>query len=138
MKFNDIKNFWFDLPRVLRYLFTGGYNFVVSFIIFAILIFILTENHSQICLILSYLISSFNSYFSQKFLVFQTKGNYVQEYLKCSITWFIAYILNAGLLKFFFDFLGINVYISQFVSLSTVAIVTYILFKHFSFSQKNK
>ena len=138
MKTENIKNFWFGLPKIIRYLFVGSYNFAVSFLIFAILILLLTEEYSQLCLILSYVISSFNSYFSQKFLVFETRGNYVQEYLKCSLSWGIGYVINAGLLILFQNILKINVYLSQFISLASVAILTYILFKYFSFRSKEK
>ena len=131
-----MKKYWFSLPKIVRYLFVGSYNFAVSFIIFAVLIFLLTEKYSQLCLILSYIISSFNSYFSQKFLVFQTKGNYVKEYIKCSLTWGTGYVLNAFLLILLQNILLINVFISQFIALASVSVVTYILFKYFSFRQK--
>ena len=128
-----MKNYWFSLPKIIRFLFIGSYNFAVSFAIFVVLIFLLTEKNSQLCLILSYIISSFNSYFSQKFFVFQTKGNYFKEYIKCSVTWGIGYILNAILLKILQDILLINVIVSQFAALAMVSGFTYILFKYFSF-----
>lgn len=135
--FSRIKSFWLNLPRFIRFLVVGSYNFAVSYIIFAILILFFTDKNSQICLFLSYLISSFNSYFSQKFLVFQTRGDYLKEYIKCSITWFVGYVLNAILLNLLQNILNINVYLSQFICLGSVSVITYILFKYFSFRQKS-
>lgn len=135
--FSKIKSFWLNLPRFIRFLVVGSYNFAVSYIIFAILILFFTDKNSQICLFLSYLISSFNSYFSQKFLVFQTRGDYLKEYIKCSITWFVGYVLNAILLNLLQNILNINVYLSQFICLGSVSVITYILFKYFSFRQKS-
>lgn len=135
--FDKIKSFWLNLPRFIRFLVVGSYNFAVSYIIFAILILFFTDKNSQICLFLSYLISSFNSYFSQKFLVFQTRGDYLKEYIKCSITWFVGYVLNAILLNILQNILNINVYLSQFICLGSVSVITYVLFKYFSFRQKS-
>ena len=133
MKFKDVADFWFNLPRVVRYIFTGGYNAGVSYLLFVICVFIFTKDHPQLCLFLSFMISSVNSYLSQKFLVFQTRGNYLKEYVKCFFTWLSGYPLNAILLKILYQNLHINIFVSQFICLGTVAIFTYILFKYFSF-----
>ena len=133
LKFSDILNFWFKLPNQIRYLFVGGYNFLVSYVIFMILIFIAGENNSQICLFLSFIISSFNSYCSQKFLVFETRGNYIREYLKCLTSWIVTYFLNAIMLHFSTEVLHMNVLLAQFICLGLVSILTYFMLRYFSF-----
>ena len=83
-----------------------------------------------------FVFSSVFSYLNQKFFVFNTRGNYVKEYLKCCSTWFVSYLLNVLILELLVKFCIKNVLVSQFISLLTVSIVTYVLFKYFAFSKK--
>ena len=90
---------WYKLSDKIRFLFVGGVNAAISYIIFAISVFILGEEHYQASVILQWSLSSVFSYLNQKFLVFGTKGNYIKEYLKCCSTWAISYILNVIILE---------------------------------------
>ncbi len=130
-------NKWLQLPRIVRYLIIGSLNAAISYIIYAIAVFLLGEAHYQLCVILQWAISSVISYFNQKFFVFCTKGNYLEEYLKCCSTWAVSYFLNVIILEIFVRFLIKNVYIAQFISLFIVSAVTYVLFKLFAFKKSN-
>ena len=130
----DLKKFWFNLDDKIRFLFVGGFNFGVSYIIYALFCLLLGESAYQIALILAF--SSVISFTTQRFLVFEGKGNWIKEYLKCCTTWFCSYLVNAFLLEFFVKYVHLNVYISQFIATFTAAIVTYILFKKFAFKKE--
>ncbi len=127
---------WYKLSDKIRFLFVGGVNAAISYIIFAISVFILGEEHYQASVILQWSLSSVFSYLNQKFLVFGTKGNYIKEYLKCCSTWAISYILNVIILELLVRFAIKNVYLSQFISIFLVSVVTYVLFKYFAFRRK--
>ncbi len=127
---------WCNIPDKLRFLFIGGVNAAVSYLIFAIAVLILGSEHYQACVILQWTISSVFSYFNQKFFVFCTKGNYMKEYLKCCSTWAISYLLNVVILELLVKFAIKNVYVSQFISIFLVSVVTYVLFKYFAFKVK--
>lgn len=127
---------WYKLSDKIRFLFVGGVNAAISYIIFAISVFILGEEHYQASVILQWSLSSVFSYLNQKFLVFGTKGNYIKEYLKCCSTWAISYILNVIILELLVRFAIKNVYLSQFISIFLVSVVTYVLFKYFAFRHK--
>ncbi len=58
---------WCNIPDKLRFLFIGGVNAAVSYLIFAIAVLILGSEHYQACVILQWTISSIFSYFNQKF-----------------------------------------------------------------------
>lgn len=135
--FKKILSIWFNTDDKIRFLFIGGMNAIISYIIFVILVLIIGENHHQICVTGQWILSSVISYLNQKFFVFQTKGNYIKEYIKCCSTWVISYFLNLVVLEITIRYLIKNIYIAQGISLCAVAVVTYILFKHFAFKSKN-
>ena len=128
-------NILFKLPDFVRFIIIGCINASISYVIFAIAVFLLGQEHYQCCVALQWIFSSVISYLNQKFFVFCTKGNYVKEYLKCCSTWFISYLLNVIILEIFVRFITNNVYIAQFIALAIVSAVTYLLFKFFAFKK---
>ena len=124
---------WMQLPEKIRFLMVGGYNTAVSYIIYVLLVFF--GLGAQMALLLSFFISSINSYFSQKFFVFATKGNYLKEYSKCLSTWVGSYILNAILL-FLLMKTGLNAYIAEFIVLVILTVYRYVVLKYFAFKDK--
>ena len=127
---------WLKLPNFIRFLIIGSINAGISYIIYAISVFVLGEAHYQLCVALQWIISSVISYLNQKFFVFCTKGNYISEYLKCCTTWAISYLLNVIILEILVRFIIKNVYIAQFIALFLISISTYILFKVFAFKKQ--
>ncbi len=134
---NSLYQKWCKVSDKIRFLFVGGLNAGVSYVIFAIAILLLGQEHYQLCAALQWGISSVFSYVTQKFLVFCTRGNYIKEYLKCCSTWFISYLLNVVILELFVKFVFKNVFIAQLFSIFTVSVFTYIMFKKFAFKSKN-
>lgn len=130
---NFLYDRWCKIPDKIRFLFIGGVNAAISYIIFAISLYILGDKHYQACVILQWSLSSVFSYFNQKIFVFCTKGNYLQEYLRCCSTWAVSYCLNVVILELLVRFVVKNVYLSQFISIFLVSVVTYVLFKYFAF-----
>jgi putative flippase GtrA len=124
---------WCGISDKIRFLFIGGINAAISYVIFAIALCFLGDEMRQACVILQWTLSSVFSYFNQKFFVFCTQGNYLKEYLKCCSTWAVSYVLNVIILELLVRFAIKNVYISQFVSIFLVSVVTYVLFKYFAF-----
>jgi putative flippase GtrA len=124
---------WCGISDKIRFLFIGGINAAISYVIFAIALWFLGDEMRQACVILQWTLSSVFSYFNQKFFVFCTQGNYLKEYLKCCSTWAVSYVLNVIILELLVRFAIKNVYISQFVSIFLVSVVTYVLFKYFAF-----
>ncbi len=131
-----IYNYWLKLDDKIRFIFIGGVNAAISFVIFAILVLCLGEKHHVLCITGQWVISSIPSYLNQKFFVFNTKGNYIKEYFKCCSTWVVSYILNVIFSKFIIIHIIKNVYINQILSIFVVSVATYILFKYFAFKPK--
>ncbi len=135
--FKKLYNNWLKIDDKIRFIFIGGVNAGISYVIFVLLILILGKEHHQICVAGQWILSSFSSYLNQKFFVFNTRGNYLNEYLKCCSTWVISYILNVIVLELLVKFVLKNVYISQLLSIFIVSVVTYVLFKYFAFRAQN-
>lgn len=130
-------HFWMRFPEKIRFLLVGGYNTVISYALYALFLWISQNDNPQLSLFFSFLVSSLNSYLTQKFYVFNTRGNYCKEYLKCLGTWAIGYVLNALLLLFLTDYLEINPYGAQLFAAVLITINSYILLKYFAFKDKN-
>ncbi len=126
---------WCKLPDKLRFLLVGGFNALISYVIFAIAVFLIGQEHYQVCVALQWIISSVFSFVNQKVFVFCTKGNWVNEYLKCCTTWAVSYACNALILEFIVRFISKNVYVGQLFSILIASVVTYVLFKYFAFKR---
>lgn len=131
----DLYGKWCEIPDKIRFLLVGGFNALLSYIIFAIALYLLGQEHYQLCVALQWIISSVFSFVNQKIFVFCTKGNWIAEYLKCCTTWTVSYFLNALILEFIVRFISKNVYAGQLISIFTVSVVTYVLFKYFAFKR---
>lgn len=135
MKFSDLYSMWCKIDDKIRFLIIGALNAAISYVIFAAALFIIGEAYYQICVALQWGISSIFSYLNQKFFVFCTKGNYVQEYIKCCTTWLVSYLVNVIILEVLMKFVLKNAYIAQFISIFLVSVITYVLFKYFAFKK---
>lgn len=129
--YQKLFQFWMRFPQKLRFLLVGGYNTVFSYALYALFIYIGIT--AQLALFLSFLLSSINSYITQKFYVFNTKGHYLSEYVKCLFTWFGSYLINAILLECFMRFIDLNPYLAEFLALILITIYSYITLKYFAF-----
>ena len=138
MKLKELYDKWCSISDKIRFLIIGGINAGISYIIYAIAIYLIGEAHYQICVALQWIISSVFSFTNQKLFVFCTKGHWIKEYFKCCTTWCVSYFVNAVLLEIIVKLFIKNVYIAQIISIFLASIVTYVLFKYFAFKHKEK
>lgn len=134
-------NWWFKLPDKLRYLLVGGFNACVAYILYVLAVLILGEDSYQVALVLSWIISSFSSFTTQKVFVFCTKGtwrDWIKEYIKCLGIWFTSYIINAVMLEFLVKVGGLNPYIAQILANACTMVTGYLLMKYFAFRHNEK
>ena len=130
-----MRELWFRLDDKIRFLFVGGFNAAVAYLIYSLICVILGDNIYQIALALSWMITSVISFITQRTLVFEGKGIWYKEYAKCCTTWFFSYLINAFLLELCVKYFHFNVYVAQFISNFTAAVFTYIFFKTFAFKK---
>ena len=127
--------FWMRFPEKIRYVLVGGYNTVVSYALYTMFVFL--KVNPQPALFWAFVVSSVNGYLTQKFYVFNTRGNYINEYVRCFAGWGVSYGLNAGLLAVFL-WLNMNPYLSQAVALILVTVNSYLMLKYIAFRSVEK
>ena len=133
----QVRESWFKISEKLRFLLVGGFNAGFSYLIYSSICFFINESLYQYALATAWIITSITSFFTQRFLVFNVKGNLFKQYLKCCITWFFSYLINAFLLEILVQNIGINVYISQILAVGLSAVFNYVMFKIFAFKPCN-
>ena len=137
--FWKIWNFWFRISDKIRFLLVGGFNACVQYALYACFLYFCGEEIYQTALVLSWIISSFSSFATQKIFVFCTKGKFVdwlKEYIKCLGVWLVSYSINAIILGVLVKFAAINAYIAQIIAVACTTVSSYILFKYFAFKHK--
>lgn len=128
--------FWMRFPQKIRYLLVGGYNTVVSYALYALLLWMMDGAREQLALFGSFLLSSINSFWTQKIFVFQGRGKVHQEYAKCLASWGVSYVMNVALLALFVNAFGMNAYVAQLIALIIVTVNSYLMLKFFAFKEK--
>ncbi len=129
--------YFFRLPEKIRFLLIGGLNTGISYLLFVALLYLIGEAHYQKALVLAWALSSFISFTLQKIFVFQSKGAWLTEYVRCLATWAIAYAINAGVLELSVRYAELPPYAAQLFALAFTTILTYFLFKYFAFKPKD-
>ncbi len=123
---------WFEIDERWRYLTVAVGNVTLKYLLFALLLSVYAE-HYQICLFLSWLLSSFSAFAGYKFLVFATEGNHWREYFKSTAILGWSYLLNSLLLWILVGKMLLNPYAAQALVLSVLTLFNFVLFKHFAF-----
>lgn len=119
--------------QLLKFLLIGGNSMFASFILYVLFIKMLGAEHYQISLLASWCFSSFITFILQKKLVFKTKGNWLKEYRRFLLSWFIGYCINAVTLAITVHWLTMHVILSQLIALTLTTVSTFLLFKYFAF-----
>jgi len=130
-----MKELWFKLSRKIRFLLAGGVNTLCAYLLYSLFCLAFGENTYQISLIFSWCLSSVISFTLQKYLVFQSHGKWLDEYLKCCTTWVFSYIINSIILETCVKTFTLNIYTAQILSAGLTAIFTYCIFKKFIFKE---
>lgn len=123
-------------PEQIRFVLVGGYNALISYLLYAGILWFTNERSPQLALLISFLISTIHNFFTQKIYVFGTKGNYLKEYPKCFTTWSIGYFINMSLLALFTKIFNINPYLAEFFAMALTGVNTYIMLKYFAFRKQ--
>ncbi len=134
--YKKVKTFWYSISDKIRFLLVGCFNAGCSYLIYAgLLYFVLGEKYYQFSLALAWIISSVISFTTQRNLVFKGRDNIFKEYIKCCITWFFSYLLNAFLLWVMVQKMFVNPYLAQIIATGFCAVFNYLLFRTFAFKK---
>ena len=137
------ENIWFKLPQKLRFLLVGGFNTVVSYILFFALYWLFTKFNvwnfdkiviSDAALLVQYCLTINLSFITMRYYVFQSHGNWKTEFLKAWSVYISLYLINAPCISFLI-WLGFHPLVAQAMYLIFSTIITFLLHKYYSFRQ---
>jgi putative flippase GtrA len=125
-----------ELGQLVRYSSVGVFNTIFAFAIFAIL------QSPRACglpyllaLVISHLVSVLEAFFAQRILVFKVKGNLVNDLLRFWSVYLTALGANLLLLPGLVEGMNLPVIPTQGAILATLAVLTYIVNRNFSFKR---
>ncbi len=132
-----LENMWFKWPQKLRFLLVGGFNTVFAYSLFA-LFFAVAHLPYMWALIIQNIITINFSIFTMRYYVFQSKGNFLQEYCKAWGVYLWMFFFNSIALTFGVEVCHIYELWAQAIYLVISTVMTYLLHKYFSFYKKIK
>lgn len=146
-----LENIWFKINQKIRFLLVGGFNTTTSFILYYLFLYI-TQGREQISLLLMNIININISIVTMRYYVFQSHGDFKQEYLKAFSSYIVLYFINTGLLAFFVSVIRVQENLSpqnilqevpnldkavaQLCCIVIITVLTFFVHKYFSFRQK--
>ncbi len=127
-----IKNFW--NYKFFRFIVVGVINTAFGYGIFALLIYL--KFHYTIAVLISTVLGVLFNFKTIGKLVFKNNDN--KLILRFIIVYFITYWINVFLIFIFKKIFYQNLYFAGFLSLIPVAVITFLLNKHFVFDLNDK
>ena len=125
------------LSQKFRYLLIGSYNTVIGYLLFVLIFyyFSATINHSFL-LCISHLIATTHNFFSYRFFVFKVKSISLKNYFKFNLVYLLTFIINLATFIILTKIMNWNLYLSQALIVTLIVVLSYILNKYYSFSNK--
>ena len=121
----------------LRYLIAGGWNTVFGYSLGVILFILLTDSvHTAFIAFICNLISMAMSFITYKVFVFRTKGNWIKEYFKACIVYGNVAIISIVVIWVLVDLVGLNIWISQALTIFVTVVISYFGHKKFTFKAR--
>lgn len=118
----------------IAYLFVGGWNTLVGYLVFAALWAAFGETWSYaVVLAVAYVISSLQAYWAYKLVVFKSSAPFVKEFPRFAVVYVLALLANLVAFPALTQWLGLNPYVGQAVFTFFLVIATYLANRHFSF-----
>ncbi len=147
-----IESIWFKINQKIRFILVGGFNTLTSFLLYYMFLY-LTQGREQVSLLLMNIININISITTMRYYVFQSQGNFKQEYLKAFSSYIVLYFINTGLLAFFVKIVKIKEKLSpqnilqeipnldkaiaQLCCIIIITVLTFFVHKYFSFRKND-
>lgn len=128
---NKLLKFWFSLPQPLRFLLVGGFDTVVAFLFYSILIY--AGLHYSLALVINYIFSVNLSILNMRYFVYQSKGKLIKGYSKGWVAYLSTLCLNYIGLFILIDVLKIGEIKAQMIYTIFATLYIYFLHKYFTF-----
>lgn len=122
-------------PRMSRYVAAGVWNTAFGYGVFALLVACFSARvHYLLIAVVSNVLAISNAYVTHKIFVFQTRGNYLREYLKYYVIYGATALGGLALLAFLVSVVGLNVYVAMACVLCAQTALSFAGHRRFSFA----
>lgn len=129
-----IENLWFKIPQKLRFLLVGGFNTLVSYLLFVWFVDIIKIPY-QLSLIILYFLTVNISIFTMRYYVFRSNGRLSAEYSKAWAVYLTLFLLNYAFLFLTADCLNLNILLAQALYVVLSTIITFLVHKYITFKK---
>jgi putative flippase GtrA len=120
----------------VRYLIAGGWNTLFGYLSGVLLYYLLRDHfHVVEIAILGNVIAITMAFVTYKMFVFQTKGNWLAEYLRTYLVYGGIAIVGIGLLWILVDGLVLPFWIAQGLVIAVTVVISYLSHSRFTFRQ---
>lgn len=127
----------FLIKQFILFNIIGIINTLITFGIYSLCIK-LGVNY-RLALILEYVFGIIFSFIMNKNITFKhITGNTVKMFIKMVLTYIVTFGVNMGILSLFVEILQLNEYLSQFIALGIVSVLSFILQKIIVFREKHR
>ena len=131
---NNGKSISIRIHHLALYLIVGGWNTLFGIGIYALLYGILHSYVNYLVLAIpANVLAITNAYFSYKFFVFKTRGNYVREYLRCYLVYGGSTMLGLALMYILVSIFGLHPVLAQSLCVIISIVSGYMGHKRFTF-----
>jgi putative flippase GtrA len=122
----------------VRFLFVGGWNTLFSIGVLWVLDRYIPYDakslvQKEAVLVLSWVISVTQNFFTFKLLVFRTRGNWLKEYLRMYVTYAAAFVVQSGIILALSTWLGWSLFWANLPTIVVVTVMSYFGHKYFTF-----
>ncbi len=131
---DKVKQHW----QVIKYLAVGGINTVVGLGVFAGLYLWLGETlHYLVIAVVANIIAISNAFLLYRYVVFESRGNFVAEYFRTYLVYGVSALLGLLLLGLQVEVLGLHPILAQVVVIVVTVLFSYFGHSRFTFAQPN-
>ena len=120
-----------------RYLLVGIFNTVFGYAL-SLLVYHFLQNDLSIVVIgiMINVISITVAFLGYKLFVFKTAGNWLNEYLRCYVTYGLSAVLGISLIWLFVEQWAWVFWFSQGLIIALTTVISYFMHRHFTFRLK--
>ena len=121
--------------KIFRFFWIGAFNTALGFALFPIIyyVFFSYRHHYILMLIICQLICILNSYLTNKYFVFKTKGNFSREVPKFILFHIFYFFIISVVIPFFVESWKINPVLMQLCISTMIVLTSYFWYDRFAF-----
>jgi putative flippase GtrA len=121
--------------KIVRFFSAGAFNTLLGFCLFPLIYYSFSsyKNHYVIMLILSQFVCTLNSYLTNKYFVFKTKGNFNHEIPRFLVFHVFYFLIASTVIPFFVETWKINPVLIQITISIVVVLSSYFWYDHVAF-----